>query len=269
MSSRHFDESFSSSAPQNYERYFVPAIGEPLAVDLLRVAALRPGERVLDVGCGTGIVTRLAAERVGPDGVVRGLDVNPGMLAVARSVTPPDAGIEWHEGSAESMPFPDETFDVVLCQMSLQFVEDRAGALREMWRVLVPGGRVALNLPGPTSPVFRVLADAMGRHISPEATGFVEVVFSLHDVDELRDLLASAGFREAEADADVRTLSLTAPGDFLWQYVYSTPLAGIVAGSEEDARAALETEVVEAWREFEGEDGLEFEQRIVVATGLK
>ena len=103
----------------NYERYSVPAIGAPLAEDLVRAAALRPGQRVLDVACGTGVVARLAAQQVEVDGTVAGLDINPGMVAVARSETAPEMPVEWHEASADSMPFPDESVDVVLCQMGL------------------------------------------------------------------------------------------------------------------------------------------------------
>ncbi|HUG37602.1 MAG TPA: methyltransferase domain-containing protein, partial [Candidatus Limnocylindrales bacterium] len=80
---RHFNGTFGTNPAENYERFFVPAIGRPLAVDLVREADLRPGERVLDAACGTGVVARLAAAEVGPDGEVAGLDVNPGMLAVA------------------------------------------------------------------------------------------------------------------------------------------------------------------------------------------
>ena len=119
-------ENYSGTAPDNYERYFVPAIGAPLAAELVDVAALRPGERVLDVACGTGIVTRFAAERVGADGAVAGVDINPGMLGVARSAARPELGIDWHEASAEALPFEDETFDVVLCQMGLQFFPGQA-----------------------------------------------------------------------------------------------------------------------------------------------
>src|SRR5690606_27779700 len=151
--------------PENYERYFVPAVGKPLAHDLLRLAALRPGERVLDVGCGTGVVTRLAARDVGAGGGAVGVDLEAAMLAVARSVTPPTPGIEWRQADAQALPFDDECFDVALCQMSLQFVEDRTRALAEMRRVLVPGGRVVLGLPGPATPQFEALADSLGRHI--------------------------------------------------------------------------------------------------------
>ena len=267
MSERYFDER-ASSAPESYERYFVPSIGEPVARDLLRVAALRPGEQVLDVGCGTGIVTRLAAEAVGPDGSVAGLDVEPGMLAVAASATE-GAGIEWIEASGEAIPLPDESIDVVLCQMSLQFMPDRSKALEEMRRVLAHGGRLVLNVPGPTSAFFRPFSRALAEHVDPQAAGFVERVFSLHDEDELAALLEEAGFRDVSVDAETKELSLPPPADFLWQYAASTPMAGILAGADEDARAALEREVVSAWQDFEVDEGMEIRQRIVVATARR
>ena len=269
MPEQHFDDSFASSAPENYERYFVPAIGEPVATDMMEWAALRSGERVLDVGCGTGIAARLAAERVAPDGAVTGIDINPGMLAVARSAAASGVPIEYHEARAETMPLTDESFDVALCQMSLQFMPDRRGALAEMRRVLVPNGRVVINLPGPASPLFQALADAMGRHISPRAAGFVQQVFSLHDLAEVRDLLAEAEFRHVRVEAQEKELALPPAKDFLWQYVYSTPLAAVVQDADGAARSALEEEVVGEWRDFTHEGGMKSRQRMVVASGRK
>lgn len=267
MPQQHFDASFGASAPENYQRFFVPAIGEPLARHTLSVARLRPGEHVLDVGCGTGVVTRMAAEQVGPNGKVAGLDVNPGMLAVARSVTAGDSSIEWHEASAEEMPFPDASFDVVLCQLSLQFVPDRARAVREMRRVLKDGGRLVITLPGPAGEMFEVMADAMGRQVAPQAAGFVLAVFSLHEEPELKSLLADAGFTDVEFDAETRTLPLPPPKEFLWQYISSTPLAAAVGDAGDEKRAALERDVVSGWEEFERGDGMEYEQRIVTVSG--
>jgi ubiquinone/menaquinone biosynthesis C-methylase UbiE len=117
MAEQYFGKAYGGNPPANYERFFVPAIGAPLATDLIHLAALRPGERVLNFACGTGVVARLASQEVGDTGTVAGLDVNPGMLAVARSTTPLGMPIEWHEASAEAMPLPDASFDVVLCQM--------------------------------------------------------------------------------------------------------------------------------------------------------
>jgi ubiquinone/menaquinone biosynthesis C-methylase UbiE len=266
MSPQQFDPSYGATAPENYERFFVPAIGRPLAEDLIRTAHLRTGERVLDVGCGTGVVARLAAAAVGPGARVAGLDVNPGMLAVARSAAPNGSDIEWREAKAEQIPYADDSFDVVLCQMSLQFMEDRARALEEMRRVLAPDGRLVLNVPGPAAPLFETMAIAMGRHIAPPATGFVRAVFSLHDTDELETLLRGAGFHDVRVRADRRTLRLPGPRDFLWQYVGSTPLSAMVREADDGKRAALESDVVTGWQKHVDGDGMSLEQRVV--TGI-
>lgn len=250
----------------NYERHFVPAVAGPLARHLVELAQLRPGERVVDVACGTGVVTRLAAERVG--GTVVGVDVHPGMLAVARSI---DAGaaIEWHQASAEALPLEDESFDVALCQMGLQFCRDRSGALREMARVLEPGGRVAINLPGPTPRAMAVTERALRRHVAPEAGAFVSTVFSLHDTEEVGGLLEAAGFTDVQARSERRTLRVGAPADFLWQYLHSTPLAEAAGRLDDATRAALEAEVV-AGQEADIEHGeLVMEIAMTSATGRR
>ncbi len=259
-------ESYGGSAPENYERYFVPAIGAPLAADLIGLAMLRPGERVLDVACGTGVVARLAAERVGDTGAVAGLDLNPGMLAVARSVAPSDMAIDWHEANAEAMPLPDGSFDVVLCQIGLQFVPDKPAALREMRRVLAPGGRLVINVPGPTPRVFAIFAEALARHINPELAGFVHHVFSLHDTRELQDIIRGAGFPEVATQSNAKTLRLPPPREFLWQYVYSTPLATAVAQADDESRAALERDIVAKWQAFVEDGALMVQLGVVVAT---
>lgn len=240
MTGPTYGDAYSESAAENYERYFVPAIGRPVAAGLVEAAEPRPGERVLDVACGTGIVARLAAERVGPDGAVEGLDPNPGMLAVARGAAPADASVAWHQAPAEAMPLPDGSFDVVLCGMGLQFFSDRPAGLREMRRVLAPGGRLAANLPGPAPPPLEAMAEALARHVSPESAGFVHAVFSLHDADEIRSLATGAGFGDVEVRAAPVTLRLPAPADFLWQYVHSTPVAAALAEVDEERRDALE-----------------------------
>lgn len=265
--SSHFDLHGDASPPENYERYFVPAIGRPLAVSLVGAIPLRAGTRVLDVGCGTGIVARLVVDQVGSAGTVDGVDVNAGMLAVARAT---DAGaIEWHEGDAESLPFEDGRFDVVFCQLSLQFVEQPSRALREMWRVTRAGGTVAVTVAGPTPPVFAVLAECLGRHVSPQAMGFVNRVFSMHNLEDMRTLMTEAGFVGAELSEAVHSLVLPAPKEFLWQYISGTPLGPLIKDAVPEALDALEAEVIDRWHEFVTENGMQYEQRIVLAKGGK
>jgi ubiquinone/menaquinone biosynthesis C-methylase UbiE len=253
----------------NYDRFFVPAIGAPLASDLIRRAALRSGERVLDVACGTGVVARLASEETGANGRVVGLDVNPAMLTVARSVTPPDMSIEWHEANAENMPLPDASFDIVLCQMGLQFMPDKHAALREMKRVLAPEGRLVFNVPGPTPRLMNIMEKELERHISPEAAGFVNQVFSLHDTTEIQNLVNGAGFHDVSVQSDTDSLPLPSPKEFLWQYVQSTPLAGVVAEVDVELRDLLENDVVTKWEEFVQDNALMLRLRMVTVTARK
>ena len=134
----------SGNAAEVYERQLVPTMLVPWASTLIDLAEVQPGMHVLDVACGTGVVTRLAAERVGTAGRVVGLDINAAMLSVARRLAPVGTSVEWLESSALEMPLPDSSFDMVFCQHGLQQFPDRPAALHEMRRVLMPGGRLGL-----------------------------------------------------------------------------------------------------------------------------
>jgi SAM-dependent methyltransferase len=215
------------------------------------------------------VVTRLSAKQVGREGRVVGLDINPGMLDVARSVTPAELGIEWQHADAEDLPFPGQAFDAVLCQLSLQFLPKPVQALREMHRVLADAGRLVLNVPGPADPIFETLADAMQHRVAPEAANFVRTVFSLHDESEVEHLLEGAGFHDVDTRAYTRELPLPGAREFLWQYVGSTPLAGLVARADQETRAALEADVLAGWARHEQGDHLRYQQRIVMASAQR
>jgi len=263
-----YGQAYGGTAPENYQRYFVPAIGGPFAADLIDDAALSPGERVLDVACGTGVVTRLAAERVGPSGDVAALDLNPAMLAAARSIPSSGAAIQWYETSAEAMPLPDGAFDVVLCQLGLQFVADKKAALREMRRVLVPGGRVLVSTPPPNA-FFDVLDAALAQHVGDQAAGFVRMVFSLREPATIEQLFRDAGFHDVAVRSYSKRLRLPAARDFLWQYVHCTPLVGMLSKLDAARHAALEQDVVRGWQPWSDEDGMSCEQGMHVAKARK
>jgi len=263
-----YGKSFAGNAAENYQRYFVPSIGRPVAEDLIEAADIQPGDRVLDVACGTGVVTRMAAERAGSSGAAAGLDVTAGMLAVARTETPDNLPVSWYEANAESMPLPDASFDIVLCQMGLQFVSNKLAALREMRRVLVAGGRAYVTVPGPKPRIFAAMTDGLSRYISQEAASFGDLVFSMNDADELRELLRGAGFRDVSVRSKLKTLRVPAPADFLWQYLYSTPLAEKVSQIDEQTSDALEREVCKRWQEFVDGDSMSFEVGMTTAVGI-
>jgi SAM-dependent methyltransferase len=191
------------SPAELYEAFFVPALFEPWTAVLLEHAAPRPGERVLDLACGTGVVARAVAAAVGPRGRVVGLDLRPGMLAVARGLpAPAGAPIEWVEGDATAPDLPDETFDLVVCQQGLQFFADRAAALGAVRRLLVPGGRavVACWLGLDQHELWRALHDAERPRLAQLGVPAddARMPFSLCSADELRGLLAGAGLERVE-----------------------------------------------------------------------
>jgi len=144
-----------SYSTQSYEDYMVPSLFGPWAKVLVEAANPQPGERLLDVACGTGIVARTAASRIGTQGMVAGLDINPDMIAVARTIAERDhLAIEWRTGTAGQLPFSEAEFDLVLCQFGLMFFPDRSASLGEMRRVLKPGGRVLLSVWQGLEPIL-------------------------------------------------------------------------------------------------------------------
>ena len=175
---------------ETYERVLVGPLFRPFAEQLVSRVALTQDDSVVDVACGTGIVARLARERLGPDARIIGVDVAPAMLAVARDV---DRTIEWRHGNAASLPVDaSERVTVVTCHQGLQFMPDKPAAMREVRRVLLPGGRVAVATWSPLEdlPGMAALNAVAERHVGRIA----DSRHSFGDVDALRQLLAGSGF---------------------------------------------------------------------------
>lgn len=205
----------STNPAETYESYMVPTLFGPWASCLVQSANPQPGERVLDVGCGTGIVARRVAPCVGPRGQVVGLDLNPHMLTVARAAAAREGlSIDWHEGRAEQLPFDEGSFDLVLCQFALMFFVDRAAAISEMHRVLSDGGRLAIAVWQRLDrhPFYQALHDAIEQRLGMSG---VQDIFALGDADELRALLTDAGFRNVSIEPVSMTARFPDPESFL------------------------------------------------------
>jgi len=193
----------------------VPVLFAPWAAHLVQTANPRPGERVLDVACGTGVVARHIAPRIGSQGRIAGLDLNPHMLTVARAAAGREGlAIEWHEGRAEELPFPDGGFDLVMCQFALMFFADRHAALAEMHRVLAGDGRLALSVWQGLArhPFYQTLDEVIEKHLG---TSSLRDIFILGDAGELRTLLSDAGFRHVEIEPVSMTARFPDPEGFL------------------------------------------------------
>ena len=203
---------------ESYERFMVPSLFAPWSSYLIQRANPQPGERVLDIACGTGIVARKVAPRVGLQGIVIGLDINADRIGIARTAAEGEhLAIEWHTSPAEQLPFPDENFDLVFCQFGLMFFRDRHTALKEIHRVLRTGGRVVLSVWQGLDrhPFYQTLHDVSQRHLGKSS---VQAVFSLGDADELHKLLTDSGFQHIEIEPMSITARFPSAEEFLaWE----------------------------------------------------
>ena len=252
----------AGSAPEIYERELVPAVFGPWAPILIELADPKPGDRVIDIACGTGIVARLAAAKVGPTGIVAGVDLNPGMLSVARSLRTSNdaASVRWQEASADRLPFPGGSFDIVYCQLGLQFFADRPAAAREMRRVLSSTGRLALMVwcSITESPGFEAFAEILERNVSLAAATIMRAPFGLADADELSRLIEAADFRNIKVRQRLGTVEFPSIERFVLSYVAGSPLAGHVSQASDEAREQLTADTKLALEKYVGGRGLSF-----------
>ncbi|BCH27281.1 class I SAM-dependent methyltransferase [Mesorhizobium sp. L-8-3] len=253
--------------PEMYERWLVGPLFRPWAETTLEMVELSPGDRLLDNACGTGIVARVARERLGAAGYVVGVDISPDMLAVARVVAP---RIDWREGDASALPLQDgEEFEVVVCQQGLQFFPDRSAAAREMRRALAKGGRLAVATwrPDDEIPFFRELRYVAERHLGAIA----DRRHSFGDAAPLEALLRDAGFHDVRSRTISRTIRFDDGAPLL--RLNTMALVGMSpAGNEmsdRERKRVVEKIVGESkpvLRSYADGSGLAFELRSNVAT---
>ena len=181
----------SASAAEVYEAFFVPALFDQWPEVVLDAADVRSGDRVLDVGCGTGVLARAAHTRVGPHGQVAGVDPNEGMLTIARQAGP---DIEWQTGLAEELPYPDHSFDRTVSQFALMYITDHGSALSEIRRVTQPEGKVALAVWDrlDNNRGFARLASLVEELFGPDAADAIRAPFTMGDPEMLLGLATTA-----------------------------------------------------------------------------
>lgn len=206
----------SARAAEVYEDFFVPALFAEWAPRVADAARIRAGHKVLDVACGTGVLARTLARRVGTLGSVTGFDINPGMLAVAKRKAP---DITWRQGRAEAVPFDNDSFDAVVSQFGLMFFVDRRAALAEMYRVLRPGGRLAVAVWNAVdkSPGYAAMVKLLQELFGEKLADALRAPFVLGDAKVLRSLFADAGI----GDAQIATQEGTARFDSIRSWVYT------------------------------------------------
>jgi ubiquinone/menaquinone biosynthesis C-methylase UbiE len=238
------------SAADVYDEFFVPALFAPWPASVAAAAGIAPGQDVLDVACGTGVLAREAALRVQPGGTVTGLDRNEGMLAVARRKAPE---IEWRQGLAEALPFADDRFDAVVSQFGLMFFDDRALALAEMWRVLKPGGRVAVAVWDALerTPGYAAMTAVLQRLFGERVADALRAPYALGDPEALTALATEAGI-----PATITTCEGTAHFPSIEAWVHTDVKGWTLADMIDDGQyRQLQQEAPKALQRFVQPDG--------------
>ncbi len=251
------------SAAETYEEFFVPALFRQWAPIMAEAAGVKAGQKILDVACGTGVLARKAADW---SASVTGLDRNDGMLAMARRLAP---SIEWKTGRAEQLPFADASFDAVVSQFGLMFFDDRAQALREMRRVLKPGGRLAVAVWDrlENSPGYAAMAGLLERLFGSRIAGELHAPFALGDPEALRALFAEAGLGDARVATHAGTARFPSIEAWVHTDVKGWTLADLI---DDDQYALLQREAAVALRPYARSDGtVMFDAPALIATARK
>lgn len=241
----------STEAAEVYEAKFVPALFGEWAMRVVEAAGIAPGQQVIDVACGTGVVARSVADRLDGRGRVVGLDVNEGMLAVARRIRP---DIEWRQGDATDLPFPDASFDAALCQASLMYFPNQVAALREMGRVVTSEGTVAVQVWGSleSQPGYRLFAEIVARHVGPAGIELVSSYFSLGDLDVVATLFDRGGLDISSTLTRLGTVRFGSIDEFARAEIESSPLIDLI---DDRVYARMLEDCSEVLAQFAAEDG--------------
>ncbi|MBZ0293670.1 MAG: class I SAM-dependent methyltransferase [Anaerolineae bacterium] len=267
--SKSKDWQIPGSGAEIYESVFVPAMMEEWSIRAMDYANLQLEERVLDIACGTGTLTRRLPKSVGPNGQVVGLDISSEMLAVARKISLPPSdttAIEWHEGNASAIPFHDASFDVVFCLFGFMYFTDQVAVLKDISRVLKPNGRLILMVWGSIDkcPGQLAMKESWERHFEAEEAALFNWQHSLSDPETVRSLVCKADFRHATIRTCMGVVHLPSPEHLVRSYGAMLSLE-----ADEKTRVAVIDEVTASLESYVGATGLAYPIEAILATARK
>lgn len=245
------DAQFVGSIPEIYEKHLVPVIFDPFARDLASRMGPRVEGSVLEIACGTGVLTRTMVPCLADDARLIATDLNEAMLRLAEQRTPRDPRVSFRTADGMALPFPDGAFDRVVCQFGVMFYPDRMNGLREARRVLKPGGVFLFNVWDrfDRNPFGRLAHQTIASFFPQDPPTFYFTPFGFHDPDLLQSLLRTAGFRQVETTyADAMAVAPTAR-DFATGLVRGNPVAAEIAERGVDADRVVDALEAELARE--------------------
>lgn len=264
----------NGTASEAYERYIVPAWMGEWAQLLVDSAIIETGSNVLDVACGTGVAARKAARLIGAAGKITGLDADKQMLGAAKQFALQEDIhlIEWCHSDATSMPFNENDYDVVLCQQGLQFFPDRLAALKEMYKVLAPNGRIAISVWRSLErcPFLAVLAETLGSYLGDSFRAAFWTSCSLFDPNEIREIVGKAGFHNIRIRMESIVSRYPSLENFLPGYLSVFPfIVSEIVNMPDDAREKMFMEINRSLQVYIDDYGLAAPMESHIITAAK
>lgn len=229
---------FSGTIPDHYERYLVPVLFEPYAQDLIARVAPRDALRVLEIACGTGVVTRHLRAALPASATIVATDLSPAMIALAAQAGPA-TGVTWQQADAQRLPFDDASFDAVVCQFGLMFVPDKVRAFHEARRVLAPGGQLVMNVwdSPAANPYAAEMSAALARLFPADPPRFVAMVHGYCDTDQILGDARAAGWVDVRVERVAIRGRARSAIDFATGFAHGSPIRQVLAerGTEPEA----------------------------------
>jgi ubiquinone/menaquinone biosynthesis C-methylase UbiE len=262
---------FTGRIPENYERYLGPLLFEPFAEDLVARLPMHDGIRILEVACGTGIVTRRLVEKLAGRGSIVATDLNEAMFAHARTRLPGRGDATWRHADGTSLPFESGSFDVVVCQFGVMFFSDKAAGAREAFRVLKPGGLYLFNVWDALAhnPVPRLTHETVAGYFPKDPPKFYAVPFSYHDVTAIETLLRDTGFEAVRTERVVKEGTSASAAEAAIGLIEGNPVFGEIMQRRPEALAEIEAAVAARVARELGDRPLRTPLRAIVASGRR
>ena len=262
---------FTGKIPENYDRYLAPLFFEPYADDLVGRLAVHDGVRILEVACGTGIVTRRLVARLAGRGTIIATDLNEAMFAHARTRLPGRGDATYRHADGTSLPFESRSFDVVVCQFGVMFFADKAAGAREAFRVLKPGGLYLFNVWDALeqNPVARLTHETIASYFPEDPPKFYTVPFSYHDVHAIEALLRDAGFEAVRCERVAKEGKSASAAEAAIGLIQGNPVFAEIIQRRPEALAEIEAAVATRLAHELGDQPLRAPLRAIVVTARR
>jgi ubiquinone/menaquinone biosynthesis C-methylase UbiE len=259
---------FDGLIPVAYDQHLGHVLFRPYADDLVERLKPRRAKDVLELACGTGIVTRALWNGLKPCPRLVATDLNEPMLDYARSKVGTEPGLEWRQADASDLPFPDASFDAVVCQFGVMFVPDKLAAMKAARRVLRPGGVFLFNVWDriEENDLGRTAHETIARFFPTDPPQFYKVPFGFYDPETIRTLLREAGFTDVAIEGVAKQSRSQSAGDVAVGLVRGNPVVNSIqekGGVEVDEVIAAVAEVL---RVRYGDAPLHAKMRALVVT---